>query len=197
MNSLQVTVEPTAEPLGLDEAKEFLRVDHSDEDALILSFIAAAREYCETVTGRHFTTRTVKSYWDEWPKGNVLDMPRPFTDSTASPVVKYYAEGSTSATTLAASSYWVDNQHEPGRIVLRSSQSWPSTALRTANAVEVTFTTGYGPEADVPEGVKHAMRLLVSHWYANREAVLTGTISKTIEYGVHWLLGPHMVAQVP
>jgi hypothetical protein len=33
----------------------------------------------------------------------------------------------------------------------------------------------------VPDDAKQAMLLLASHWVENREAVLTGTISKEIE----------------
>ncbi|BAT61227.1 phage gp6-like head-tail connector protein [Variibacter gotjawalensis] len=41
-----------SEPIGLDEAKAFLRVAHADEDALIGTLIAAARDYVETQTRR-------------------------------------------------------------------------------------------------------------------------------------------------
>lgn len=196
IRSLQTTVDPTDEPVSLEEAKTFLRVDHSDEDALISSMVTAAREYCEAFTKRHLVTRTVKGYADEWPVGRTLEMPRPFSNTTASPIVKYYVEGSTSATTLASSVYWVDNQREPGRIVLRETQTWPDASLRSANAVEVTAVTGYGSASDVPDGVKQAMKLLVGHWYMNREAVLTGTVSKNLELTVEALLSPHKVASI-
>jgi len=190
-HSLVVTVDPTDEPVSLQEAKDVLRIDSSDDDAYVGTLIVAAREWCETYTKRHFVKRTVRAYWDNWPAGICIESPRPFTETTASPTLKYYAEGSTSATTLAASSYWVDSDGEPGRIVLRSGQTWPDTTLRTANAVELTLQTGYGSEPDVPDSIKQAILFLVGHWYANREAVLIGTISKEIEFGVRALLTPH------
>jgi hypothetical protein len=35
---------------------------------------------------------------------------------------------------------------------------------------------------------KHAIKLLVAHWFRNREAVLVGTISKDMEKAVDALL---------
>lgn len=194
--SLQVTTDPTAEPLSLDETKTFLRVDSSDEDDFILSLIAAARQYCEAVTKRSFTTQTMRMYMDDWPDGDTIEMPRPFDSSTATPTVKYYLSGSTTATVLGSTNYWVDNSSEPGRLVLRDAVTWPTVDLRSANAVEVTMQTGYGGEVDVPDGIKMAMRLLVGHWYANREAVVVGTISTSLDIAVAALLSPFMVPYV-
>ena len=52
-----------AEPVTLEEARLHLRVDHTDEDALIGSIILAARELAEHETGRVFST--------DWPAGDV------------------------------------------------------------------------------------------------------------------------------
>ncbi len=43
------------DPISLADAKLFLRVDISDDDALITSLITVAREYCETFTGLDLT----------------------------------------------------------------------------------------------------------------------------------------------
>jgi hypothetical protein len=40
---------------------------------------------------------------------------------------------------------------------------------------------GYGAASAVPDDAKQAILLLASHWVENREAVLSGTISKEIE----------------
>lgn len=192
MGSLQVVTGPLAEPLTLDEVKTYLRVDSSDEDDFVQSLIVAARSYCEAYTNRMFVTQTLRMYLDGWPSGDVIEVPRPF-DASTNTLVRYYASGSTSATTLAASSYWLDNQNEPGRIVLRNNQEWPTTELRSANGVEVTLVAGYGGEADVPDAIRGAMRMLVGHWYANREAVVVGTISQSVALTVNAMLAPHIV----
>ena len=43
------------------------------------------------------------------------------------------------------------------------------------NAFEVDFTAGDGDEADdVPGPIRHALKLLVAHWFERREVVVLG-----------------------
>ncbi len=51
-----LTVPPAGEPLTLAEAKLHLRVDLSDDDALITALISAAREQAEFLTGQRLIT---------------------------------------------------------------------------------------------------------------------------------------------
>lgn len=188
--SLTVTVEPINEPVGLTEMKEYLRVDSSDEDALISSLIIAARAYCESRTKWSFVTQTLRYTLDEWPDENEIVLPQPFNDTT-SLAVTYYTSGSASGAVWGSTNYWVDADSNPGRIVVKNNSEWPTFDLRSAKGVEVTFEAGYGGQGDVPEAVRMAIMLLVGHWYANRSAVLTGTVSKEIEFGVNALLAPY------
>ncbi len=190
MYGLRVSVDPTAEPVSLDETKLYLRVDHSEDDALILSMISAARQYCEAVTKRSFTTQTMQMFSDQFPDTDTINVPRPFY-STTDVTVNYYTSGSTAPTTFASSNYWVDDSVEPGRIVLRDASEWPTSDLRSAKGVEVTFRSGYGGQPDVPDGIKMAMKSLIGHWYTNREAVIVGTISSSLEMAVNAMLSPH------
>jgi uncharacterized phiE125 gp8 family phage protein len=87
----------------------------------------------------------------------------------------------------------------PGWLQLQDGESWPThkTAL---DAVQVEFTAGYGDTADtVPATARQVVKLLLSHWYENREGVLTGTISKPLEFAISSLarsLGTGFVAGV-
>jgi len=188
--ALTVTVEPIIEPVTLQEMKDYLRVDSSDEDALITSLIVAARAYCETKAKWSFITQSLRYTLDEWPEDNEIVLPQPFNDTT-SLAVTYYTAGSSSGVVWGSTNYWVDADSNPGRIVVKQNNSWPTFDLRTAKAVEVTFEVGYGGIGDVPEGIRTAIILLVGHWYHNRAAVLTGTISKEIEFGLTALLAPY------
>lgn len=181
-----VTIPPVEEPLTLEEAKAQCRVDTQDDDTLLTSLIIAAREWCERIDWRAYVTQTLQLWLDEWPSNGVLRVPKPPLQSVTS--VVYYNAGDVAAT-WAASNYIVDTIEQPGRIVLRSGAAWPSTTLRAANGICVTYVAGYGLAVDVPQRIKQALLLLVGHWYENREDSTTGAVNRTIDNGVRALLG--------
>ena len=53
--------------MSLTEAKLHLRVEVTDDDALITALISAARQYAETLTQRQFVTATWKLVLDSFP----------------------------------------------------------------------------------------------------------------------------------
>lgn len=176
---------PVVDPITLAEAKAQCRVDLDDEDDLITGYIAAARRWCEKIDRRAYLTQTWQLWLDAWPAGNEITLRKPPLQSVSS--IVYYDDADT-ATTLAASNYYVDTVSEPGRVVLRSTASWPSTTLRDANGVCVTFVAGWAAAADVPQPIRQALRLIVGHWYENREAASLGAVSREIELGARALL---------
>jgi uncharacterized phiE125 gp8 family phage protein len=114
--------------------------------------------------------------------------------------VKYYDTENVEHT-MPEADYFVDVINEPGRVSLGYSKLWPTETLRPANAVCVRFTAGYAPDGDdltanIPQKVKQAILLLVSHWYEYREPVQGGNISKEIEFAVSSLLGQDRVILV-
>ena len=70
---------------------------------------------------------------------------------------------------------------------LKKGCSWPATDC-SPNAIAIRFNAGWPTQSKVPGTLTQAIRMLVSHWYENREAVLTATISKEIELGVNAML---------
>lgn len=176
---------PQQEPVSLDEAKAHLRVTTTDEDAYIASLTTVAREWCEGFQQRAYITQTHKLTLDRWPRGCAIYLPRPPLQSVTSIV---YTDSEGAQYTIEAESYIVDTDAEPGRIVLAYGASWPSVTLRPAAGVEITYVAGYGDASAVPQKAKQAILLLVGHFYEHREVVLTGGISKEIEFAVHSLL---------
>jgi uncharacterized phiE125 gp8 family phage protein len=102
--------------------------------------------------------------------------------------------------TWAASNYTVDApagpECTPGRVIANYGVTYPSTQS-IPNAVTVRFVAGYGAAASaVPYGIKAAMKLLIGHWWVNRQAVnLTGpgNTESTVPLGVDSLLWPFKV----
>lgn len=180
--AIQITTQPTTEPVPLELARLHLRVDGTDEDTLISALITAARQYCERFCRKTFPVTTYKLTLDQFPCGaHALEIPYPPLASVSGIV---YTDTGGVSQTLSATYYTVDNQSEPGRLTPSWSRVWPIARGHT-NDVAITFIAG---SATCPQTVAQAMLLLIGHWYANREAVVTGTINSTVELAVESLL---------
>lgn len=183
---------PATEPLTTAEAKTHLVVDHSDDDTYIDTLVAAARAYVEQYTGRQLVTATWTMDLERFPGDDFIQLPFPPLQSVTS--VKYY-DLSNSQQTLAASKYVVADS-TPGRLRLVSGEAWPQVYPDRAQAVEVIFVAGYGAASAVPADIKHAIKMLVGHWYENRETVTVGQTSKPVAFATDALLNPYKIKGV-
>jgi uncharacterized phiE125 gp8 family phage protein len=184
--ALKSVTPPAKEPVSLAEVKLHLRVDDDADDTLIGALVTAAREVVEAISGRALVTQTLEMVQDGWPIIRYIRIPRPPLQSVVS--IKY-TDSSGTEHTLDEAVYFVDAESEPGRIALRSGQSWPATALQELNAVRIRYTAGYGDAEDVPARFKQAILLLVGHWYENREdAQPNAATMAEIPHGVNALL---------
>lgn len=162
---------PTLEPVTLAEAKLHCKVDLTTEDDYITGLIVAARRYCEHMTGRAFVTQTWYLRGDYFPDKIVIPFPKLQSVSSIS-----YIDTDGVTQTLAATEYTVDAYREPGTIVEAYDKSWPTTR-DVDNCVTIEYVCGYGATAaSVPEGIRHAIKMLVAHWHSARQPVIVGTI---------------------
>lgn len=178
---------PQAHVVTLAEAKAWLRVDASDDDALIDDLIARAEAFIEGPRG--IGGALMQQAWrlslDEWPTeaieirfGGVITVDK----------VTYEDTGGTRQT-WAASKYRVDLAGYPVRIVPVTGETWPAAAL-VPGAIEVDFTAGAQNASDVPPDLRQAVLMLVAHWYEHREAALEGALSQ-MPLGVQSILAEH------
>ena len=189
-NSVTRATGPAVEPLTVAEAKLHLRVDISDDDVFIGTLITAAREWVEAYLDRTLITTQLILRAAEFPTEE-LELARPpmVASGTATAVVITYTLADTTTATLSTALYRVDRTSTPGNVAPVINGTWPSDVIEDANAVAVTYWAGYGPtSASVPATIRHAMLMLIGHWYDRRSAVLTGTISKPLEFAVESLL---------
>jgi len=179
----------TFELLTTTDAKKHLRVEHTDDDAYIADLSKGWRRWLEDRTSRSFALQTLDYFDDGFPDGSdPIEVPRgPVTSITS---VKYTTTTSTTAQTLAATAYVVDKTSEPGRIALKSGQTWPTNTLRDVNGVEVRYTAGFATSATAAfeEEARSVLRLLVGSSYANREAVVVGSINTKLHFAVESLI---------
>ncbi len=190
---VRIITPTTEEPIDLEEARAHLRVDHDYEDDTIGALIAAARDLVEGHTGRALVARTLEMTADRFPgpcKALRLEWPPALEVASIS-----YIDPDGATQVWPADQYQVDTRSVPARILPMPGASWPATADRLG-AVTVAYTAGYGASADVPAGIKAAMKLLIGQWYANREAVNVGNIVNEMPFAVKALLSRYVVIEV-
>lgn len=160
---------PTSEPVSLAEAKLHCRVDISDDDAYISALVTAAREYIEEVLDISMLAQTWEARYDVFPLWEII-LPRAPMASGAVTVTYRDEAGNNQTITSTAGDFQVDFRIVPGRIYPLYEQVWP--AVRgDENSVVVRWPAGY---TTVPAILKHAVLLLVAHWYEMRQPVVTG-----------------------
>jgi uncharacterized phiE125 gp8 family phage protein len=98
-----------------------------------------------------------------------------------------YTLGDDSTATLSATQYRVDRNSTPGVVRQLRAGTWPGN-LDDQNAVTVTWWAGYGASGtSVPAAIRHAILMLVAHWYERRMAA-DSMSGNEIPYGVKSLL---------
>jgi uncharacterized phiE125 gp8 family phage protein len=160
MYHIQVISPPASEPVSLSELKAHLRLNDDSEDALLIGFIKAAREFFERYTGRIVLPTTLRQhvYYLTGPvylmRGNVTSI-EDF----------YYYDQNDSLTELTE--YHEDTISLPSSVWL---DSYPTTSpTKTPNAY-VTFVAGWADTNAVPEMVKVGIKLLAAHYYEQRNS---------------------------
>jgi uncharacterized phiE125 gp8 family phage protein len=183
-----LTSAPQAEPVTLEEAKLFARVDGTAEDAAIDAMIRAARMEVESRTGRALVTQGWRIVRDGVPRGGIVRLaPAPVQSVTA---VTVYGDNGVPVV-IPAADYQVDRTSAPGRIAFKTS--WVSRAV---NGLEIDLTAGYGAPAAVPAPLKHAILMLVAYWYEQREAAAVGAVAGAVANGVAALCAPYRLARL-
>jgi uncharacterized phiE125 gp8 family phage protein len=155
---------PAAEPLTLAEAKAHLRVDLSDDDAMIQRMIVAAREWVETVTGRALMTQSWRMTLDAWPDGEALALIRPPVQAVTA--VRTF-DAASAANVWAEANYALRFGAEPQGLV-RLASAWPAPG-RGRMGIEIDLTCGYGAvAADVPASLRQAVLSKTARLYERR-----------------------------
>jgi hypothetical protein len=205
MGRFQIITPPATEPVTAQEAMTHLKQDDGSDIDLVSGLITAARLWCEVQTEKQFLPAayqlTLDSFYDrDWcywedvglgPLGLgygvyrwIMRLPRPPLMAIQSIT---YVDTSGNLQVLDPSQYQVDAfSEQPARVSPAYGKIWPVARVQLA-AVQVNYTAGYASAPQVPANLKAAIKLLVGHWYVNREAV--GQVGGPVEMAVAALLG--------
>ena len=164
--SLVRVTAPAALPISVAEAKAQMRVEGNDDDTIIERLVNAAVAFVDVqgVLGRAMITQT----WGEWLAPNPSTVMLSLGPVQSVSAIKYYdIDGVLQTATLADFNVF----GTPNRITItpKTSKAWPITQTRD-DAIKIEYVVGYGStSASVPQTVRHALLMLVAHWYENRE----------------------------
>ena len=179
--NLELVEAATTQVVTTDELKAQLRIDSSDEDILLATYITAATQMAENYCNRHFITAKYKLWFKELPSKFSLYYPD----------VKYNFNG----TNKDGLYYLVEVPGgDPGNIYLYwENDNWYSDVNQNPVIINIRvkpskaldfedlsgnlnapyyfqFQTGIGDAAsDIPDAIKQAIKLIASDMYYFRE----------------------------
>lgn len=175
---------PQAEPLTLAQVKEHLRLDGSDEDALLLSLIKTARDHLERQTGLCLTQQSFRLYLDAWPDGDVIQIAKGPVQAIEKILV---FDDAGDPIDISGIDRMLDGEARPARLWLRQ----PPLPGQPLNGIEIDFTAGFGQSGvDVPDTLKRAMLIHIAHMFAFRGAVSPADQPAGVPAGYDRLIGP-------
>ncbi|GEC15160.1 head-tail connector protein [Nitrobacter winogradskyi] len=181
------TAAPTITPVSLAEVKAHLRVDHTDDDAMIGALLTAATERFDGWTGilgRCLVEQTWRQDFECF--SDCLRLP-------LAPVLSIesitYFDGDNAQQTLAASVYNLFTDARGPYVGLKPDQPWPGIYSRR-DAISVTFKAGYATtpaqgetpaQSTVPEPIKLAIILQVKLNYDPLESAVRESYQRAID----------------
>ena len=207
MTSYKLVTGPAAEPVTVAEMRAWLRISGAQDDALLGTLIATARQHIEQELNRAFITQSWIYLGNRAPArqipfiGNSMDL-------VPALIPEYEGQGYSTDATMpvlnllfpplqtveAITTYSLDDlatiedegkynviaDVEPGAIFLKNGQSW--TDRRPILGFQVEFTCGYGDTADdVPAIAKMGIMQFVARLYTNRGDSLGSIMADIME----------------
>lgn len=156
---------PASDVVTLAEAKAQCRVDHTDDDTLLARLVKLASGVVQERAGKSLVTQDWAVYL-HCASGSI-DIPRGvYPVQTIVSVT--YTDPDGAAQTATVGDFQVIADEDGGIVKPFTGKTWPTTNGEDG-ALVITLRSGFGAASDVPENLRHAALMLVSHWYENRE----------------------------
>lgn len=164
--SLTTTSAPAVEPVTTAEAKEYLRIDSSDDsqNAILAILIKAARTRVEEYLRRSLITRTYSWEMNGDDMRDRIEIPRPPVQSVTSLTI--YEEDSAGVETsyTEAAENW---QLVEASYLKHRNDGWEVNRMDRAGTL--VYVAGYGDAStDIPADILMVIFRLLALWYERR-----------------------------
>ena len=187
-DALELLEAPAVTPVSLAEVRRQLRIEHEDDDLLLVRLINVATAYTDVqgALGHAMISQKWGQWVDSTPPASVKLILGPVLQVNA---IKYYdTNGDLQTDTL--NNYEVLGTSFATTVGPKEGFNWPVTQDRS-DAIRIEYTIGYGETvADIPETIRHALMMLIGHWYENRETTMMDELSN-VPYGFDALMDMH------
>jgi len=182
-----IATAPTVEPLSFADVQAQCRVDSTDEQTIVESYVKSARQVFEELGD----TKLINQTWDVYYNDFHEPLEMPWSPMVSISSIKYQDVSNTQQT-LSAEVYEAGERNQKSLVRLKYNQTWPTT-IGHPDSVVVRAVFGYGTAGtNVPSPVLQVLRWLVGHQYMHREPLLVGTISKELEWTIANFAAPYM-----
>lgn len=186
MKLRQITaVTDVVEPIEVDDLRQHLRVEHNDEDSYISMLIPAVRGIAESYIDGIISDRVFQYSLDQFT--SCIELPvRPIDIDS---ITISYTDDEGGPQTVA--SFDVESTAYSATLKPDYGEAWPSVETSKDNVV-IQFTAGYGAAfGEVPAEIKHALYMLASTLYDQREDHTAGIELKSVPTSSSYLLDPY------
>jgi uncharacterized phiE125 gp8 family phage protein len=196
---LELITPPSREDIfklcDVERLKAAKRIVHMREDAFLRDCILDSWSYLDGPDGR-CRRAVLPQQWALTRSGfGYYGWELPVHGARSIESITYY-DSSNSPVTLAADSYWLEDNLGSRRLYF--SDAWYGQSVYGRHdAVRIVFNAGWADALEVPRVFRRALLLLAAHYYDNREQTFSdnrvSSVSRSIEYGLDKLLEKYIV----
>lgn len=199
-----VTTPPATEPVTLDLLRKQVRdySESTEEDALLQTYLAVAREMIESETGRALLSQTITATWDRFPHCsdfNSFTSPRMWRrlEVPRSPLRSVtsfeYRDADGNWQDVPAGDYEVSPAWaEPGYVQLTPEASWPSDLWAGSGRIRLVYVAGHEHASRVNRALVSAILLQAAILYDVRMP-LTGAPMRAANRTIETLIAQNRV----